>query len=134
MRSIADLFCLVARRHLEFNFLSVDADHLGFGTDFMTDGRSSKVPYIDRGTERALTRIQKWPNGIESGVFHDQDHDGSRQHLRQHGIFELIGEMLRQHTHAERCLRSRRYFAHSALLSACRFTYAPARTNGLAVC
>jgi hypothetical protein len=48
---------------------------------------------------------------------------GSRQHLRQHGVFELIGKMLRQHMHFERSLRSKRYFAHSALLRATQLPF-----------
>src|ERR1700676_1675231 len=82
MSSTADLFHLVARRTLEFDCFSLDLDYLGFGTNIMTYGCSGKMPYIYRRTDRALTQIQKWPDGAEGGVFHDQDHHGSRQHLR----------------------------------------------------
>jgi len=48
--------------------------------------RSGKVPDIYRMPTRALAHIQKWPDRIEGCVFHDQDHDRGRQHLRQHGV------------------------------------------------
>src|SRR4051812_25988850 len=67
MRSIADLFHLVARRNLELNSLSIDLDHLGFGTNFVTRRRSGKMPYIYCRTNRALTEIQKWPDSIKGG-------------------------------------------------------------------
>src|SRR5450631_2365176 len=55
MSSAADLFHLVARRHLEFNSFSLDLDYFGFGTNIMTCGRSGKMPYIYRRADRALT-------------------------------------------------------------------------------
>src|ERR1700692_4833405 len=115
MSSIADLFDLVARRYLELNSLSFDLDHLSVGAHIVANRRSGEVPYIYSGADRALPQLQKWPDRIESGVFHDQDHNGGRQHLRQHRVFELIGEMLRQHTQRERSLRSQRYLAHSVV-------------------
>src|ERR1700686_2645799 len=78
MSSAADLFLLVARGHLKFDPSSLDLDYLGFGTNIVTYGCSGKMPYIYRGTDRALTYIQKWPYGAEGGVFHDQDHHGGR--------------------------------------------------------
>jgi len=81
----------------------------------MTDRRGRKVPDIYFGADRTLSRLQKWPYRIESSVLHDQDHDGCRQYLRQHCVFELIGEMLRQHTQRERSFRSQGYLAHSVV-------------------
>jgi hypothetical protein len=124
MSTVADLFHLVARRHLEFNSFPIDLDHLGFGTNIVTRRRSCKVPYIYCRTNRALTQIQKRPDSIEGGVFHDQDHHGGSEHLRQHGILELIGEVLRQYTQRERSLCSQRYLAHSVILHLCRSTRA----------
>src|SRR5258708_34012604 len=54
MRSAADLFHLVARRHLEFDPFSLALDHLGFGTNIMTYSGSSNIPYIHRGSDPAL--------------------------------------------------------------------------------
>ena len=59
MSSVANLFYLVVRRHLELNSLSFDLDHLGFGANIMTNRCSGKVPDIYCGTDRALTQIQK---------------------------------------------------------------------------
>src|SRR5450631_524223 len=120
MSSAADLFHLVARRHLEFNSFSLDLDYFGFGTNIMTYGRSGKMPYIYRRADRALTHIQKWPDSAEGGIFNDQDHHGGRKHLRQHGVLELMGEMFRQYTQRERSFCSQRNLAHSVILWAHR--------------
>jgi hypothetical protein len=37
----------------------------------------------------------KSPDGVERGVFHEQNHHGGRQHLRQYGILEAVGEIFR---------------------------------------
>src|ERR1019366_3355159 len=57
MSSGADLFNLVARRHLELNSLAFDLDHLGFGTNSVANRRCGKVPYIYFGADRALTQL-----------------------------------------------------------------------------
>src|ERR1700733_4278540 len=69
VRSPADLFDLVVRRHLEFDSPAVDLDNLGFGANLMPQRRGSQMPHIDGGTDRALARIQERPDGIERGVF-----------------------------------------------------------------
>ena len=82
MKAVADLFRLVAGRNLEFDSLPFDLDDLGFGSNLVAHRRSGKVPDIYRSAHRALAHIQKWPDGIEGCVFHDQDHNRGRQHLR----------------------------------------------------
>lgn len=52
MGSVSDLFYLIARRYLELNSLPFDLDHLGFGTNIMTDRCSGKVPYVYCGTNQ----------------------------------------------------------------------------------
>src|SRR4051812_38757005 len=52
MRSAADLFHLVARRHLELDPFSLDLDYLGFRTNIMTDGCSGKMTYVYLRTDR----------------------------------------------------------------------------------
>ncbi len=113
MRAAADLFRLVARGDLEFDSFALDLDDLGFGPNLMTDGCSGKMPYIDRGADRALAPVEIRPDGGKRRVFHDQDHHRRRQYLRQHGVLEPVGEMLRLHTQRERCFCSQRYFAHA---------------------
>jgi hypothetical protein len=49
-------------------------------------------------------------------AFHDQDHHGGGQHLRQHGVLEPIGEMLRPYAQRERSFCSQRYLAYSVIL------------------
>ncbi len=117
MRSAADLFRLVARRHLEFDSLALDLDDLGFGPNLMTDGRGGKMPDIDRGADRALALLEIRPDRGKRRVFHDQDHHRRRQHLRQHRVLEAVGEMLRLHAQRERCFCSQRYLAHAIILS-----------------
>ena len=116
MKAVADLFRLVAGRNLEFDSLPFDPDDLGFGSNIVAHRRSGKVPDIYRSAHRALAHIQKRPDGIEGCVFHDQDHNRGRQHLRQHGVLELIGKMLGQHAQRERSLCSHRDLAHSVIL------------------
>src|SRR6266852_4021163 len=62
MRAGADLFRLVVRRHLEFDSFAMNLDDLGFGADLMADGRRGKMPDIDRGSDRALARIEIRPD------------------------------------------------------------------------
>jgi hypothetical protein len=71
MSAFADLFHFVARRNLEFNSLSFDFNYLGFGTNIMAYRCGGKVSYIYGSADRGLTHIQKWPDCIERGVFHD---------------------------------------------------------------
>jgi hypothetical protein len=54
MSSVADLFCFVACRDLEFNSLPVFLDNFGFGTDIVIDRRSGNLSYVYCGTDRAL--------------------------------------------------------------------------------
>src|SRR5436190_9320774 len=121
MRTAADRFRLVARRHLEFDLPSLDLDDLGFGADLMADGGRGKMPDIDRGADRALARIEIWPDRGERRVFHEQDHHRRRQHLRQHGVLEAVGEMLRLYPQRERGFGSQRYLAHAIILSTRRY-------------
>ncbi len=74
--------------------------------NIMADRRRCEVPNINFRADRTLTCIQKWLYRIESRVLHGHDHNGGRQHLRQHRVFELIGEMLRQHPQREGSCRS----------------------------
>jgi len=64
MGAAADLFGLVVRRHLEFDSLAMNLDDLGFGADLMADGGSGQMPDIDRGADRALARIEIWPDRV----------------------------------------------------------------------
>ena len=56
MGPVTDLFCLVTRRHLEHNPLSLGLDHFGLGSNVMADGRRGKMPNIDFGADRAILK------------------------------------------------------------------------------
>ncbi len=114
MGAAADLLQLVVRRDLEFDFLAIDAHHLGFGADLLANGGRGKMLYVDRSADRALARIEIRPDRGQRGVFHEQDHHRRRQHLRQHRVLESVGEMLRLDARAERALGANRNFAHGS--------------------
>jgi hypothetical protein len=54
MGPVADLFDLVARRHLKLNSLSCGVDHLCPCTNRMADRRGCEVPNSYFGADRAL--------------------------------------------------------------------------------
>src|SRR5712672_600219 len=95
--SAADLFYAVACRHLEVNSFSLNVDYLSRRAHLVAYRRGGEVLYIYCSADRAFTCIQKWSNGIERGVFHDQNHHGRRKHLRQYGVLESVGKMFGLH-------------------------------------
>src|SRR6516164_1586807 len=102
--SATDLFCAIACGYFETNSFSIDFDHLGRRGHVATDRGSCEMSYIYRRADRALICIQEWPDSIESGIFHGQNHHRRRQHLRQYGVLESVGKMLRLYTQRERSL------------------------------
>ena len=52
------------RRDLEFDSLALNLDDLGFGLNLVADGGGGEVPDIDRGADRALARIEIWPDRV----------------------------------------------------------------------
>ena len=74
--SASDLLIAVACRHFEVNSSSLDVDDLGRRTDLVAQRRGGEVFYIHCSADRAFTGVQKRSNGIERGIFHDQNHHG----------------------------------------------------------
>jgi hypothetical protein len=70
------------------------------------------MAYVDDRADRALTGIEISPDGIESGVFHDHDHHGSREHRRQDRVLESVRKMLGLDEEAERAFGSKGYLLH----------------------
>lgn len=80
---VADLLFAVACPHFEVNSFPLDVDYLGRRAHLVTYRRGGEVFYIHCSTDRAFVRVQKRSDGIERGIFHDQNHHGRRKHLRQ---------------------------------------------------
>src|ERR1700675_3833612 len=114
--SPAHLLIAVACRHFEVNSFSLDVDYLGRRSHLVAHRRSSEVPYIYCSADRAFTCVQKRSDGIERGIFHDQNHHGRRKHLRQYGVLESVGKMFGLHPQYRRSSGSQRNLPHSFAL------------------
>src|SRR6266702_2269538 len=111
--SAADLLFAVACGHFEVNSFSLDVDYLGRRAHLVAYRRGGEVFYIYCSADRAFTCVQKRSDGIERGVFHDQDHHGRRKHLRQYGVLESVGKMFGLHPQCRCSSRSQRNLPHS---------------------
>src|SRR5580704_2719149 len=114
--SLADLLCAVACRHFEVNSLSVDADDLGRRAYLAAYWRGREVLYIHCDTDGAFAGVEKRLDGIERRVLHDQNHNGRRKHLRQHGVLEPIGKVFRGYAQCRRSCGSQRNLLHLFVL------------------
>src|SRR6476660_5447631 len=114
--SAADLLYAVACRQLEVNSFSLNVDYLGRRAHLVAHRRGGEVLYIYCSADRAFTCIQKRSDGIERGVFHDQNHHGRRKHLRQYGVLESVGKMFGLHPQRQRSSGSQRNLPHSFVL------------------
>src|ERR1700722_14240458 len=114
--SAADILIVVACRYFEVNSFSLDVDYLGRRSHLVAHRRSSEVPYIYCSADRAFTCVQKRFDGIERGIFHDQNHHGRRKHLRQYGVLESVGKMFGLHPQDRHSSGSQRNLPHSFVL------------------
>src|SRR5215472_14132675 len=113
--SVADLLHAVACRHLEVDTSSLDVDDLGRRAHVVAKRRGGDVLYIYCRADRAFTCVQIRPDGIERGIFHDENHHRRRKHLRQKGVLESIGEMFGLHAQRRCSSGSQRNLSHSVV-------------------
>src|SRR5580704_9963764 len=114
--SLADLLFAVACRHFEVNSLSIDGNYLGRRAYLVAYRRGGEVLYIHCNTDGAFACVQKRPDGIERRVLHDQNHDGRRKYLRQHGVLESIGKVFGLHAQCRRSCGAQRNLLHLFVL------------------
>jgi hypothetical protein len=112
MGTIADLLDLVRRAHSEFETPTVDPRHFGLADDAHACGSRRQMAYVDPNAYGALARLEIRLDRIERRILHHHDHDGRRKDVRQHGVLEAAGKVLRLDLKGEGAFGANGYLFH----------------------
>src|SRR5262249_11942701 len=112
MCAAAYFFGFISRADRKFNAAPANAGYHRFGFDTMPGRSYGKMLYVNLGSNRTFSGIEVGADGVESCIFHRQNHHRRSEHIWQNGVFELTREVPILDLHRENTARSGGYGTH----------------------